>query len=354
MGNDIRDGLTVIPGGLDNGRPKAMNGSIVLTPKRKVSEEELEKAENELRARAKDLFKRIETTYWELGQALYEVYDGVPGGYRDLMKGDGSRAARKALFEKWGYASFEEYCEKEIGILRRSAQNLRYAYYWFEINLMLPTELKEQIKSLGRSKVYLLSGFVDNDNIMGWVDKARQMTHEKLKKEIKTAKAEKADKNKDGEEGGVDINDAMGDDDERKVAPAPEEMHTLQAGLFEPQWKTWEAAFDRAKNISGSDKIGHNLELICQDFLANNDFTKPEEDIKAYCAKIERHLGKKLIVIDPGSGSPVYGADLLWMLVKEGGSRAEAGEDGNGEGKKCRRGKKDEDEVPTDGNTTLF
>lgn len=319
MPSDGRDGFTVIDGGFDP-RPRAMDGSIVLTPKRVVSDEELERAENDLRVLAKDLFKQIETTYWELGKALYEVYDGVPGGYRELLKGEGSRAARRALFEKWGFSSFEEYCEKEIGILKRSAQNLRYAYYWFDIHLSLPTELKEQIKSLGRSKVYLLAGFVDNDNVMSWIDKARKITHDELKKEIKLAKGSKAKSDQDGDTG-RDASDVMSEDDP-KAAPAPEEMHTLQAGLYEAQWKTWEAAFERAKNISGSDKIGHNLELIAQDFLANNDFTKPDGDVRAFAAKVERLMNKKLIVIDPGTGMPVYGSDLLWMLVKEKSSKA--------------------------------
>src|SRR6185503_4518245 len=102
-----------------------------------VNAQDLEQAETELRARTKDLSKRVELTYWELGKALYEVYDGIPGGYRELMRGEGAKEARMALFKKWGYSSFEEYCEREVGLLRRSAQNIRYAYYWFQIELDL-------------------------------------------------------------------------------------------------------------------------------------------------------------------------------------------------------------------------
>jgi hypothetical protein len=306
-----RTHLSLIP----NDRPRAIDGSVspYASTKRGVSPEELEAAENELRERAKKLYKQIETTYWELGQCLYDVYDGVPGSYRSLMRGDGSRAARRALFDKWGYQNFAEYCEKEIGIKKRSAESLRYAYYWFEIELMLPTEVREDIKALGRSKVYLLSGFVTNDDVMSWLGKAKTMTYEDLKRAIKQAKAIRADKNTDHEE--RDEFAAYDGGDGPTPAPAPERMHTFTTSLYDGQFETVSAALERARQLSGSDKNNHNLELICQDFLTNNDFGKVADE-KKFLAKIERHLGKKLIAIDPRMGTPVYGSDLLWMLVK--------------------------------------
>jgi hypothetical protein len=294
-----------------------MNGAQVYEPK-KISPEEIEVGKNELREKAKALVKKIETDYWDLGQYLYDVYDGLPGGYRDLLKGEGSRAVRKAMFEEWGYASFGEYCEKELGIKKRSGESLRYAYYWFEIHLNLPKELKEDIKTLGRSKVYMLSGFVSSDDVMGWISKAKSMTYEDLKKSVKEAKSVKA-----GNTGVIDVEEA--DQNIGKPAPAPEVMHTVQTSLYEPQFQIWNAAFERAKGISKSEKVGHNLELICQDFLMNNDFGKSsDDDKKAWLEKIERSIGWKLIAIDPVSGKPQHGVDLLWMLVK---ARSEANDE---------------------------
>lgn len=312
------EGLVALTGNEDRSAPKAINGTIAVAPKRVISDEELTKAENELRARAKQLAKQIDSTYWDLGQCLYEVYDGVPGGYRELMKGDGSRQVREGLFKKWGYKSFADYADSEVGIRKRSAENLRYAFYWFEIQLHLPKEVKEKIKSLGRSKVYQLAGFVQEDNIIMWVDKASEMNFEELKKSVKSAKSVGGDKNADNEEldQNMDLSDL--DSDEPTPAPKPEEMHTLTTSLYENQWQTWQAALERAKSASGSDKIGHNLELIAQDFLMNNEFKiKGEEDLKALISKFERLIHKKLICIDISSGKPLYGADLLWNLVHE-------------------------------------
>lgn len=278
-----------------------------------VTEEQLDLAEQSLRLRAKNLVNQIEHTYWELGECLYSVYDGLPGGYRDLMSGDGSRAKRKELFKKWGYKNFGEYCEKEIGIRKRSAENLRYAYYYFEIRLHLPKEIKEQIKALGRSKVYLLAGVVTEDDVVSWIDKARVMTFEMLKEEIKKVRRDNSDSELEGQYAQDAISGV------KEELPKPEELHTVQAGLYDTQYSTWEEALNRAKNLSGSEKVGHNLELICQDFLSNNEFKNKKEDDKiAYLVKTERLLGVALIAIDPETGKPVYGSDLLWRMIEEG------------------------------------
>jgi hypothetical protein len=282
----------------------------------KVNSVDLEKAEDELRTRTKDLCKRVELTYWELGKALYEVYDGVPGGYRELLKGEGAKEARMALFKKWGYSSFEEYCEREVGLLRRSAQNIRYAYYWFQIELDLKPDVVQLLTSLGRSKVYLMAGFVQKDTVLSWIEKAQSMTYDELRKVIQAARATTKKSKKDEELFELAKGGAISAGD-HSVPPAPETMHTVSTSLYDGQFNTWQQAVERAKSITNSDKISHNLEMICTDFLATNDFTDPEGDQKKIIAKYERLLGLKLIAIDPKSGKPVYGGDLLWKMVAE-------------------------------------
>ncbi len=281
---------------------------------------DLGRMEVELRDRTKSLYKKIETTYWELGQALYEVWDGVPGGYRSLHKGEGVQAARRALYEKWGYTSFEEYCEREVGIARRSASSLRHAYWWFEHELSLPAEVKDRLKCIGKSKMYVMAGFVTNDNVISWLEKAEDLTVEELIKQIRIAKAvakkkDNADSSEADEHFEYSNEGSMKNPDDPREAPAPEVMHTVTAGLFEGQFNTWNSALERAQGITNSPKIGHNLEMICLDYLSTNDFKKPEDDLKVYLAKVEKLLGLKIIAIDPRSGDPKYGSDLLWAMV---------------------------------------
>jgi len=281
-----------------------------------VSDEELEKAEADLRREARTLVHDIETKYWDLGRVLYDVYDGVPGGYRALLKGKGVAGDRVELFRKWGYSGFGEYCEREVGIQKRTAENLRYAYYWFAINQEMPAEVIDQLISVGRSKVYLLAGVADMNSITLWIDKAKDLTFDELKVAIRTARAVAGSKSVDTDE--VDQSGkAEASKDQGKSLPKPEEMTTFQAGLFEGQKTTCDAAFKRAQGISRSDKKGHNLELICQDFLSNNDFDDPKKDVAKYISKMERRLGLLIIAIDPQTGKPVHGTDLLWRLMEE-------------------------------------
>ena len=290
---------------------------VTVEPQREVSDEELLKAENELREEIRRCVKRIEATYWDLARGLYDVYDGVPGGYRALVSGEGSRQDRKELFKKWGYENFGDYCEKEVGIRKRTAENLRYAYYWFAVKLDLPEEIIEEIQTLGRSKVYQLAGFVKEDNVTVWMDKARELTHDDLKKAIKQARIAAAGKG-DGEEKDQEAIFDSDSADDKDELPKPEELHTVQTALYDGQWNTWQDALKRAKSLTGSDKIGHNLEMICQDFLANNDFgADAKGDRDGWLAKVERQMGVHLVAVDPSSGKPIYGGELMWRIVQD-------------------------------------
>lgn len=299
-----------------DGEKKIVGSSSV-----KVSEEEIVKAENRLREEARSLVREIDNKYWDLGRVLYDVYDGVPGGYRALLNGEGSRQDRRSLFEKWGYKNFGEYCEGEVGIRKRTGENIRYAYYWFTIQQPMPEAVINELVALGRSKVYLLSGVATKDNIALWLEKAKELTFENLKKAIQNAKAVASGKANDGEErdssggggggGGSDAGDG-------KSLPKPEQWHSVNAQMADSQFETWKAAISRAQNLTKSDKVGHNLELICQDFLSNNDFSNvKEKDMGAYISKMERRLGVLIIAIDPNTGKPVHGRDLLWRMMSE-------------------------------------
>lgn len=286
------------------------------------SEADLTRAEEELRREARSLVQEIDHKYWDLGRVLYDVYDGVPGGYRALMKGEGAAVDRVELFKKWGYIGFGEYCEQEVGIQKRTAENLRYAYYWFAIVQEVPADIIAKLIAVGRSKVYLLAGVADMSSITLWIDKANELSHEDLKVAIKTARTVAAGNSIDTEEGDQGSGPEEPSKDSKSL-PKPETMVTFQAGLFEGQKQTCDDAFKRAQGISNSDKKGHNLELICQDFLTNNDFDDPGNDVEKYIAKVGRRLGLLMIAIDPNTGKAVYGKDLLWKMMQ---AKQEVGE----------------------------
>ena len=62
--------------------------------------------------------------------------------------------------------------------------------------------------------------------------------------------------------------------------------------MFPQQDENVDRALDKAMEISGSEKPGNNLDLICTEFLANNvDINSVQEHLKAQ----ERMLGLKIV-----------------------------------------------------------
>lgn len=69
--------------------------------------------EDSIRRRILGSAKNFKTSWVELGQALYSVW-------------------KERLYKDWGYATFEAYTQKEIGIKKMTAMKLLKSYYFLE------------------------------------------------------------------------------------------------------------------------------------------------------------------------------------------------------------------------------
>ena len=310
-----------------------------------------------VRKRAKQLVKDLDTGYLELARILYDVYDRP-------IDGDPNRGP---IYQSWGFKSFAEWAEEELGLQRRTAERLRAIWYTLEITLAgIDQELKDRLISLGSSKLRELTRVLDIDNAAAWTDVAEHNSYAKLVKmiqkakeaaeikrleeEVEQAKAEAeaaeadaeaaAQGSTEGDEGtsedadgsssssqdiaaiggGVQVEDGASFDDPLFGSDLPEvEEPTFEHfPLFPEQKLNVLQALQKAGEISGSTKKGHRLDLICTDFLANNDIVpgKVEENRMRLLAKMERVLGVKIIAIDEQVGEVVYGVNTLDRLAK--------------------------------------
>jgi hypothetical protein len=83
------------------------------------------------------------------------------------------------------------------------------------------------------------------------------------------------------------------------------------------QIETVKLAIKRASELSNRSSPGHNLSLICLDYIATNDFTKASEEQRLrYIAKLEKLMGYKLIVVDPKTKDIVFGIGTLEKVAK--------------------------------------
>jgi hypothetical protein len=270
-----------------------------------------------VRRRAKELLHTLDTGYMELAQILYQVYDTPIDGDRN----------RAAVFTTWGYSSFKDYAEQELNIEGKRAERLRRMWYVLEIQFKgMEPELKQRIVNLGYSKVRELLRVITMRNASNWVGMAETMSYRQLNAAISDERrkagiaealiaADKVDSAKeDGEEVTTAEEEAL-----KQLQEEQEEQTTRETFvLFPAQLANVRLALQKSMETSHSDKKGHNLDLICTDFLATNDFLGDDNEKRLrYIAKIERTLGLKFIVVDPESRDIIYGVDAL-KLVADG------------------------------------
>jgi hypothetical protein len=285
-----------------------------------------------VRARAKELVETIEKSFMELGEILFYVWDTPEDGDR----------ANGPVWMKWGYKSFRDYAEQELGIHYKRAERLRYIFYRIDVELEgLDPKWKKRLIALGESKVRELCRptVLTLSNAKGWIEKAENMNYQtvdaavkkyleaKEKAEIHSKIAAKGDpiakSNKLSDE--KTETELAEEEEEDAAPPAPKELDWDHPEHFKSkvfaftadQLESVHNALDRAKELTNSKSNGHNLSLICLDYVATNDFTKASEEQRLrYVAKMEKLLGYKFIVVDPKTKEILFGIGTLEKVSK--------------------------------------
>ena len=288
-----------------------------------------------IRKETKGLSKQIDKAYIELAEMLYTIFD-TPA-FNDKKQ--------NAIYTAfWGYNSYSDYVQEELGIHPKRAQRLMRIWYKLGIQMGdLDGELKKRLVALGFSKVRELVRVLTYKNAQSWVEKAEQLSYLKLCKTIEKyiSERDRRDAERAAEEqvngsnptpsdmressGGYSVNDpdspteASSYEDEEDVVVAdikPEETTRKTFEFYPDQLATVEQALQRSAQLSNSDKRSHNLSLICLDFLATNDFAKADETQRLrFLQKFEKLLGYKLIIVDPEADEVVYGIETLTKLA---------------------------------------
>ena len=297
-----------------------------------------EKWASQLRQETKTLAKNLDTGYMKLAEKLWMIYD-TP------VDGDASRGS---ICTSWKddegrfYPTFDKYVDVELKINYKKAQRLRAIWKTLKVDLQLDDETLRRVVELGFSKVRELArpNVLTKRNVMAWIEKAENTTYLKLatnitkyldeKKTAEITKAAEAEYN--GSPGSAPTRDPDDEDEEeekgradtRRIENLEMSSEPFSTVLFGDQIETVNLAIKRASELSNSDKKGHNLSLICLDFLSTNDFKFADENQRLrFLAKFEKLMGYKFIIIDPnggdsGEGEVVYGIKTLEKLARSG------------------------------------
>lgn len=310
-----------------------------------------------VRKDAKSLASALEMGYLHLARILYEIETT-----------EDSEFGKAPIFSTWGYKSFAHYVEEELGINRKKAESLRNIWFAFKHQLAHISEpVRERLAQLGWTKVRtLLAGtkgggpsvlqmYNSEVWVERWVTLSEQCNLMELESTIAKTKEDYQLKSTDTNSS-VEIVDAVAIPIENgsnghslsghtdfgsngsnghlhtredqflppstppeipeAVIPTIDKAYREVFMLAEEQHDIVKQALTRSSQLSNSPKKGHNLTLICMDFLATNEFTKPKDDqIPAFLAKLEQQLGIKLVALLPKHKKVLFGSESLEQMT---------------------------------------
>jgi hypothetical protein len=300
---------------------------------------------NAVHLRVLELLKQYEETYFAMAQALYEVK--AEKLYRSL---DG------------GYATFDDYCQRGVGMDVRKAKYLTRIWWWYGVEQKANPKLLEGAQEIGWSKAKELIEVIDGRNASRWFRLASEMNLVDLTRAARAAKknsgrsrlrqpmAKQPDEEKKGlaamlpakkrgaqetpvqSEGGASGNGngagvaggGLGgvdpSDDVLKIVAEQRELakewKTFTYRVHKDHWKIIKTAFDYASKLADSTHQGHLLGLISLHYCSFYDKQKSVV-LGEWLAAIERLTGVSLVALDRRTDEIVYGQELVEALASE-------------------------------------
>lgn len=279
-----------------------------------------------VRQTARNLAREVDTSYMKLASILWEIYDTPCDGKNG-----------PPVYTKWGYKTFTEYAESELGIPGRKAEHFKNIWKKLAIDdggLVLTKVLEDRLIRLGWSKVRELVAVLTPQNAEEWIGRAEQSNYMSLAAAV--AKARETLR------AAADRAASIGEDpQEAKQAakdttlPPPTNVVAKTLYFYDGQWDNVALAIQKARTIASArnDKQneGYLLDLICTEFLATNNFSEQPMAAKvAMFHKMAELMGVKAVVIDPTAPigeKIVYGVQHLEHLEQQGDEAEGEGHD---------------------------
>ena len=169
-------------------------------------------------------------------------------------------------YKLWGYSRFEAYVEEEVGMSSRKAYELLSIWRCLVNDLNISPQ---EIQKLDWTKAAVIARVANENNIKLWMEKARTMSARKLLDDARAAKSN---------------------------GPS-ETLKSESFSLYRPQQDTIHRALNLAEKKTGSDKKGHNLEMICLEFISSN-LSDKNLSLNWLKKRIEDVYGVSILVID--------------------------------------------------------
>lgn len=213
----------------------------------------------------------------------------------------------RSLFMRWGFKNFEEYTNADLGFSYRKANYLIKIWDWYTNHVSRQDVMDAVWQEIGWTKAKEMVGIINDENADEWLEKARSMNAielaETCRKYLKALQA-------GGDDGGSTGSNETPD-------------KTLSFKLTPSQKGNVDDALTLASKASSSEKKGHNLDLICTNFIATNaeSITRDAAD---FLGTVEKQYGFQILAVRTGDGTVVHGREVYDAVLED--ARKEAKE----------------------------
>lgn len=246
---------------------------------------------SELLDRVDELVQELGENFFELGSRLFEIKAGE-------------------VYKEREHATWVEYCDAALPFQWRKADH--YIELWELYCHKLGYDYNE-IKHVGWSKLVKVKGLISNKrDAKKWIKQAETHSRRQLETLVKREHQRRKGESDESEERpplervkhdteaeleGVHettdrptvnpellFHDEIDFEDGETGETVP--LHQFQVYLFQEQWVNVMAAMNRAGQLANSEKAGHLLDLICDEF--NNTYADEEDGSVAH--KLDLHI----------------------------------------------------------------
>ena len=279
-----------------------------------------------MRKNTKSLARKIDEAQFELGVLLWRGYDTPIDGKEE----------NNPLFMSWGYSTWKEYVETELGLQSRKAERLRLIGKVLDVDMKhLPKAARDRFVKLGWSKAREVARIfrhqADESTVDTWLEYAENNNYPSTLHTV-SKKMDAMDFDEDGNYVPPTTQTVEGvtPDEDGDIGNLPEvdRTHTFNFFCYNEQIDTVRDALERAEELAkgkGNPNYDYSksnlMSLICLDFLATNNFGKKHDPktVVKFIKRFELAMGVKLVALrDTSAGLDVlHGLKHLKQVAEE-------------------------------------
>ena len=285
---------------------------------------------NKLRKTTKTLAVKLDAAQFELGVLLWRVYDTPIDGKEE----------NNPIYMSWGFATWKDYVEKELGLQDRKAQRLRLIGKVLDVDMKhLSKKMRDRFVKLGWSKAREVARIfrhqADKETAETWIHFAENNNFPATLFTV-SKKMDAMDFVEDGNyvpPSTQEVDDPVSsgsneDNGDLTKLPEVERTHMFNFFCIDEQIDTLRDALERAEELAKTKgdpttnyKKSNLMSLICLDFLATNDFGKKGDPktVRRFIRRFEQAMGVKIVALrDTDDGLDIlHGLKHVKQLAEE-------------------------------------